>query len=87
MLGIRYFIFAAILIGLGALLDADGDARASATMTNIVSKIQIECNKLSFEAAGVQVGCRSFADVRKIEMRADNRNRSTNGDHIVQVGR
>ena len=80
-------MIAVALIVFAALLDPRGDALASPGMTNIVSKIQIECNKHSFELAGNRFGCQSFADVRKIEMRADNRNRSTGGDQIVQIGR
>jgi hypothetical protein len=65
-------------------LTQQGDARASGTMIKVMSKIRIECLKHSFEVEGVQFGCQSFADMRKIDMRADNSNR---GERLIQIGR
>ncbi|KQB96716.1 hypothetical protein AL073_06310 [Loktanella sp. 1ANDIMAR09] len=87
MSGVQYLLLAAALVFTGVLLHSESDALVSSQMINIVSKIQIECNKHSIEVNGVNLGCQSFADVRKIDMRADNRNRSFNGDRLVQIGR
>ena len=87
MLGFRYFAIAAAFVILGSFFVQSGDERASGRMVEILSKVQIECRKHSFEVANVRFGCQSFADVRKIEMRADNRNRGNGGERLIQIGR
>lgn len=87
MTGIKYLLLSAALAASGFLLKPQGDRMTSDRMIGVISAIQQECNRHSRVVGGVEVGCHSFADVRKIEMRADNRRLSHAGDHIVQIGR
>jgi hypothetical protein len=85
MTGIKYLLLSAALVALGFVLKPSGDGLASDRVVTVLSAIQQECNRHSRIVAGVEVGCRSFADVRKIDMRADNRRNSHQGDHLVQI--
>jgi len=87
MSGIKYSMLAAALIGCGLLLHSKSDRLVSGRMIEMVSAVQVYCNRHSRTVGGVDVGCKSFADVRKIDMRSDNRNRALGGNNIVQIGR
>ncbi|MGJ8622051.1 MAG: hypothetical protein ACSHW1_04685 [Yoonia sp.] len=81
----RYLALAAVLFFFGALIAPNGQASRSATVLNILSETQILCKRYSVDVGDHRIGCRSFADVRKIEMRADNRTRSIEGERVVRL--
>ncbi|MFQ1702490.1 hypothetical protein ACJ5NV_18045 [Loktanella agnita] len=87
MTGIKYLLLSAVLAALGFALKPSGDRLASDSVIRVLSAMQQECNRHSRVVGGIEVGCRSFADVRKIDMRSDNRRNAHEGDHIVQIRR
>ena len=87
MSGIQYLLFATALFVVGLLLHSNSDSLVSGRMTNMASAVQVYCNQHSRTVGGVEIGCKHFSDVRKIDMRSDNRHRSFPGDHIVQIKR
>lgn len=85
MTGIKFLLLAAALAALSYGMAPAPDAPSASRIHNRMTAVEVECKARQWVVGGMTIGCHSFADVRKLDLRDDNRRRSVQNSSFVQV--